>query len=210
MNDVFAKVAAERRELADLLDGLTDEQWNAASLCAGWRMREVAAHVVMPFSLSLPRLFLKLAGNRFDFDRVADRWAKAEQRSNAELVSALRANVDHRFTPPGFGPEAPLTDAVVHGQDIRRPLGMATAVAPEHAVVVLDLLVSPKAARGFVRKGLVENLSLTATDADWTHGHGTPVIGSADSLITVLAGRSGAIDELSGDGVAMLRSRLAE
>ena len=207
MDDGFAAIAAERRELADVLDGLTDPQWSTPSLCRGWRVREVVAHLLMPFELSLPRMVVKMVGNRFDFNRVSDRWAKAEDRPNAELVAVLRANAEHRFTPPGFGPEAPLTDVIVHGQDIKRPLGLATAVNPDHARVVLDLLVS-KRAKALAPKGLASGLQLGATDAAWMHGEGPAVRGTADALITVLAGRAAALDGLTGDGIGMLRSRL--
>ncbi|MBI4883771.1 MAG: maleylpyruvate isomerase family mycothiol-dependent enzyme [Actinobacteria bacterium] len=200
-------ISQERRDLADLLDGFTDEQWNTPSLCAGWRVREVVAHLAMPFSLSLPRMMLKMAATGFDFNRLSSTWAINEQRPNAELVGVLRANAENRFTPPGFGAEAPLTDVVTHGQDIRRPLGLPTAVAPAHAIVALDLLVSKKATRAFVKKGLLDGLAVAATDADWSHGSGAEIRGTSAALITAIAGRRVDIDELSGDGVSLLRTR---
>ena len=208
MTDVFTMIADERRLTADLLDELTDEQWNTPSLCTGWRVREVAAHLVMPFSVSLPQMLVRMIKNRFDFDRVSDRFARDEPRSNSELAATLRTNAEHRFTPPGLGPEAPLTDIVVHTQDICRPLGIARVIPAERATVVLDFLVAPSANRGFIRKGLVEGLALATTDDGWFHGTGAPVTGSAASLMLALSGRPGALDELSGSGVDMLRTRL--
>ena len=208
VDDVFAKIAVERIQLADLLDGLNEQQWAKASLCAGWRVREVVAHLVMPLEISLPKLLLAMARNRFDFNRVADNWAKHEARPNAELAAILRANAGHHFTPPGFGPEAPLTDTVVHHIDIAQPLGLSTAVNPDHARIVLDLLVSKKAARGFVKKGFLDGLQLTATDLDWTHGQGATVAGRSDALISAIAGRSALAGQLTGDGASQLQSRL--
>ena len=209
MNDVFALIAVERRELADVLTGLSDEQWSHATLCSGWRVREVAAHLVMPFAVSLPKLLIKMVANGFNFDKVADKWAKTEQRSNAELAKSLRDNVDNRFKPPGFGPEAPLTDVVVHGQDIRRPLGIAHVIAPDSAKVVLDLLVTKKATKGFVKKGLIDGLRFESTDSGWSHGSGPTVSGTAEALILTLSGRTAALAELSGDGAAQMMTRLS-
>lgn len=208
MADTFELIAAERRATADLLESLTDVQWESASDCAGWRVREVVAHLVMPFSLSMPRMVVKLAAKRFDFNRLADDWAKNESRSNAELVATLRANADHRFTPPGLGPEAPLTDIVVHTQDITYPLGIDHGVPHEAAAVILGFLVSPKATRGFLPKGLTDGLEITATDIAWRSGSGAPVEGTAIALIRALTGRLQAFDELHGEGVELLRSRL--
>jgi len=208
MSDVFSMIADERRLTADLLDGLTDEQWNTFSLCEGWRVREVAAHLVMPFSVSLPQMLVRMMKNRFDLNRVSDRFAGDETRSNAELVATLRANAEHRFTPPGLGPEAPLTDIVVHTQDICRPLAIARGVPAERAAIVLDFLVSPKANRGFIPKGLVDGLALATIESDWHHGTGAEVTGPASSMLLAISGRHRALDELSGSGVDTLRARL--
>lgn len=209
MTDVFTMIADERRLTADLLDSLTDDQWNTDSLCAGWRVREVAAHLLMPFSLSIPKMMLKLVKSRFDLDVVSDRWARDEQRSNADLAAALRTNAEHRFTPPGFGPEAPLTDIVVHTQDICRPLGVERAVPAERARVVLDFVVSRKATRGFIPNGLTEGLRFDAVDIGWQHGDGALVSGSGCELILTISGRPGVGADLTGDGVDTLRARLA-
>ena len=208
MPDVFSMIADERRLTADLLDTLTDEQWNTPSLCSRWRVTEVAAHLVMPFSVSLPQMLVRMLKNRFDLDRVSDRFARDEPRSNAELAATIRANAEHRFTPPGLGPEAPLTDIIVHTQDICRPLGITRGVPAEGMAVVLDFLVSPKATRGFISKGLVDGLALTTTDDGWHHGTGAEVTGSAASMMLAISGRRSALDELSGGGVDLLRARL--
>jgi uncharacterized protein (TIGR03083 family) len=208
-DSIYGMISVERTGLADLLDGLTEEQWATPSLCAGWRVREVAAHLVMPFSLSLPGMLVRLARRRFDFDRVADEWARAEQRPNSELAGLLRANARHRFHPPGLGPEAPLTDVLAHGQDIARPLGVARDIPASHAAVALDFLVSPKATRGFLPKGLVDGLAFEAVDTGWRHGSGATVSGTATALLLALLGRSLPEGEISGEGVGILRSRRA-
>src|SRR4051812_38025106 len=106
MTDVFAMVADERRGLADTLDRLDDAAWTQASLCEGWTVREVVAHLVWPTEISIPRILVEMVRRGFNFDRVADDVAKRETRPNAELVAALRANAESRFKPPGMGLEA--------------------------------------------------------------------------------------------------------
>lgn len=127
-------VAEERRRLADELDRLTDEQWSTPSQCDAWTVRQVAAHLIMPFELSLPRFFLQLVRHRFDFDAVAVTASNeiAARRSTAEIIRTLRDNAENRWTPPapGLGVETVLAEVVVHGQDIRNALGMPCSVPP--------------------------------------------------------------------------------
>jgi len=46
MTDVWPLVHAERHALVDDLSRLTDEQWRTPSLCEGWTVHDVAAHLV--------------------------------------------------------------------------------------------------------------------------------------------------------------------
>lgn len=123
---IWTTIATERRRLADDLETLTDEQWAAQSACAGWTVEDVAAHVILPFEVSTPRFGLAMMKHRGNFDRVmVDLTARVRARnSRAEIISKLRANAESKWTPPGGGPESPLGEVVVHGQDIRRPLGL--------------------------------------------------------------------------------------
>jgi uncharacterized protein (TIGR03083 family) len=208
MGEVWPMIAAERMGLAGELSGLTEEQWATPSLCAGWAVRDVVAHLLMPFHVRLPKLIWMMATNGFSFDKVSDKYARADSRPTAALIDDLRANAAHRFTPPGFGPEAPLTDLVVHGQDIRHPLGLAHEIPDEHARVVLDLLVSPRASRGFSKKGLLTGLRLEVEGLDWSYGSGPVVAGRAEPLIMALAGRNATLDALTGPGLPEFRRRM--
>ena len=205
VEETFALVAAERRELADLLDALDEAQWDTPSLCAGWRLRDVVAHLLMEVTIGAPRLLLGMATHRFDFDRFAYRWAIAEAEAGTNLAERLRAQADHRFTPPGAGPEAPLTHLITHGQDIRRPLSLVKPIPTAQANLTLDQLASDKARR--LHRGRLHGLALTSTDTGWTAGRGLSVQGTAAALITTVAGRPAALDELEGDGVGTRRAR---
>jgi uncharacterized protein (TIGR03083 family) len=210
MDDVFALAANERLALADDLDGLTDEQWGQASLCEGWRVRDVVAHLVWPTETPMLKIMVKMAAKGFNFDKLADAAARADDRTPKELVAVLRENADSRFKPPGMGPEAPLSDVIVHGYDVRRPLGITYSVAEAPARVALDFLASKKAQSSmFHKKGLADGLRFEATDVGWSHGEGASVTGSAEDVMLALGARRVALAGLSGDGADTLRSRLA-
>lgn len=206
--DTFDLVVRERESLAAALADLTDAQWQAPSRCDGWRDRDVLAHLVFPLETSLPSVLLRMLRARFDFNRMSDEAARGDTRPPAEMLAAYRANVAHRFTPPGFGFEAPLTDTVVHGDDMLVPLGVRREVAPEALTTVLDFLVSPKAARGFTRKARVDGLTFRATDVEWTSGSGPEVVGRASDLAAAICDRPSALEDLTGDGLDTLRARL--
>ena len=207
MHETFAMVASERRRLADDLDGMTDTQWTTASLCAGWQVRDVVAHLVWPTETSLPKMLLKAATKGFNFDKLSDEAARADSRSQHQLAEALRANADSSFKPPGMGPDAPLTDIVVHGLDIRWPLALELDIPDTPARVVLDFLLSPKATKGFVKKGTADGLRFEASDVEWSRGSGSTVRGSTAVLMLSLAGRNAGLDELVGEGADAFRRR---
>lgn len=200
-------IADERVALADLLDGLTPEQWATPSLCEGWTVRDVAGHLLVAFEVAVPTVLLRLVRCRFGFERAMDELAREQaRRPTTELASVLRANAASRFTPPLSGPSAPLTDVLVHGEDIRRPLGIHRAIAPERLRVALDAMAG--GAKGFVPRSRVEGLAFEATDLDWRAGTGATVRGAGLDLLVAILGRPVALDALTGDGVAVLRDRL--
>jgi uncharacterized protein (TIGR03083 family) len=161
----------------------------------------------MPLTTPVPKIVVSVLKNGFSFDKANDKLSRgrAADLSPKELAASLRDNAEHRFTPPLSGPAAPLTELVVHGSDIRRPLGATVPVPKERATAVLDFLM--KAPRGFVSKKRLAGLRFEATDFDWSYGEGALVRGPAESLIMAINGRKVALDELEGDGVATLRAR---
>ena len=171
--DVFPLIAAERRRLADALDDLTPSDWEAPSLCAGWTVHVVAAHLNAPWEVSALTVMVEVVRARGldrGFDRVARR--VADRLDPAGCVAGLRAHADSRFTPPGAGPEAPLTDVIVHGADILVPSGRAVGVDPVALATTLEYLVGAPA-KGFVPKGRTDGLVFEATDLDVRVGLGT-------------------------------------
>lgn len=137
---IWETIAIERRRLADELETLTEEQWNTQSQCDEWKVSEVAAHLVMPFEISFLKAGLAMLRSRGNLDKtMIHLTAKVHtQSSRADIVSRLRANADNRWTPPKRGAEIPLSEVVVHGQDIRRAVGLDFSVPGETVELALE------------------------------------------------------------------------
>jgi uncharacterized protein (TIGR03083 family) len=196
-------IAAGRRKLAGVLGGLSATQWQAPSLCAGWTVAHVVAHMTMPFRISEREyaLGVQQAGGRFtEFsDAVASRDSRLPQ---AELVAALRDNADNPWCPPGGGYEGALSHDVIHGLDITWPLGITYSIPDKAMAIVLDLVVGPGDRSLFgVALGGIE---LRASDLDWSSGTGAPLEGQGRDLVLLLAGRTIPHDLFGGPGVHRL------
>jgi uncharacterized protein (TIGR03083 family) len=124
--------------------------------------------------------------------------------TNADLVTALRARVDARAAPPGPAPSW-LGETVVHGEDIFRALGSYRDHPVEHVVAVADFYKNSNLLIG--AKNRIAGVTLKATDTDWTHGSGPEADGPILALVMAMTGRKAALDDLTGDGVALLRQR---
>jgi uncharacterized protein (TIGR03083 family) len=190
MESIKEMIAAERTELAEVLTGLPAARWDDPTLCAGWRVREVVAHITMPFRYSGRQFAFELARSRGKFNAMADRCARrdAAVMSPDELVTALRSNASHPWKPPGGGDAGALTHDVIHGLDITEALGLGRRVPEDRLQVVLPNLATPKAL-GFFGVDL-SGIELRACDAAWTFGSGTPVTGTAQDLALFLSGRN--------------------
>lgn len=209
--DVKHLAAAERRDLADFLETLSPEQWEAPSLCGRWTVRDVVAHITSYDTLSARaslRRVLKgrLASRGPGVDGPNALGVEASRGTTpAGLVALLREYAVPRGLTAALGGAIALTDGVIHHQDIRRPLGLPRVVPEDRLRVALPfslrspVLPSHRNARG---------LRLVATDLDWTHGEGAEVRGPAEALMLALAGRPVALDELSGAGLETLRARV--
>ncbi|MEU7476366.1 maleylpyruvate isomerase family mycothiol-dependent enzyme [Lentzea sp. NPDC042327] len=186
--DIKDVVAAERRDQAELLESLTQQQWDSASLCAGWRVKEVIAHTTLPYRSSPGRILKEVLKAGGSFNRASDRMARqdAAQLSPRQLLDTLKANVHHPWTPPGGGPVGALSHDVIHGLDVTVALGLDRKVPLDRLRLVLDG-VKPGHVRYF--KSDVKGRELVATDLDWTFGAGTPVRDEAQNLLLLVCGR---------------------
>jgi uncharacterized protein (TIGR03083 family) len=185
-------IAGQRRALADLLEGLTEAQWETPSLCARWRVRDVAAHVAMaPQPPGLGSMLADGFRARGSFDRLNhDLAVRHAARPTARLVAELREHADSRRLPFVTNYRNIVPDILVHGQDIAVPLGLPLAVpvaaAAAAATRVWDMGWPFRARR---RLGHVR---LVATDTDWSVGAGAEVHGPVGALLLLLTGRTAA------------------
>lgn len=198
-------VAAQRGALAGLLASLADAEWDVASLCAGWRVRDVVAHCVQNQLATPLRVLGGWVGAGLSMDRRNRRWVhRYGDRDPAELLRRYRETAGLMRFPAGEAPHA-LVEDVLHGYDIARPLGRRLAVPEDALVLVADTCRRA----GFMLHGRrrAAGLTLRATDADWTAGGGPVVTGPLEAIVLAVAGRRPALSELSGDGLDLLRSR---
>ena len=183
-----SETQAERARLVSLLADLTPEQWDTPSLCAGWRVREVVAHITMPFRAKPLSLVAGLAGAGFSFNRYADRDARstAHEKSQAELVDLLRRNIANPWQPPGGRGAGALSHDVIHGLDVTEPLGLPAPPADRIALVLAS-----GGARQLRYFGVdLEGQRLIATDADVSVGEGASAVPmTAKEILLVVTGR---------------------
>ncbi|WP_436533861.1 maleylpyruvate isomerase family mycothiol-dependent enzyme [Actinoplanes sp. HUAS TT8] len=199
---VYTLTGNNRRLIADVLDGLDDEQWTTETLCAGWTVREMAAHLVQPMLVGFGKFFLVAMRYRGNTDRTVDHVTRRiARRERGELLRLLREHAGDRVNPPRVGPMGPFAETCVHLRDIARPLGLAADVPAEHWRILLDYLAAPGAAPGLVRPGRLAGVRLQATDIDWAAGDGPVLRGTAEALAMAVTGRDVVLPELSGPGV---------
>ncbi|HEV7534978.1 MAG TPA: maleylpyruvate isomerase family mycothiol-dependent enzyme [Acidimicrobiia bacterium] len=202
----------ELASISEFCHTLEPHQWDTPSLCEGWRVRDVIGHMSVGYTTPMPEMVAKLARYRFNVPKASktESIAFASSRTPAELLVVFDSIV-HDKVRKGISrvikPTEGLLDHVVHHEDIRRPLGQRRQVPEERLVAALD--VAPTLA-GFVgSKARAAGLRLEATDVDWRHGDGPLVRGAGEAILLALTGRGVVLDELDGDGVAVLKQRLA-
>jgi uncharacterized protein (TIGR03083 family) len=201
--DIWALIHAERAALADDLAGLTSEQWATTSLCTELTVREVLAHLTATATLTPLRWLAGVIRCRFDFDKqVAMRLAEQLGDSPAETLARFRRAVTSTTTPP-LPRMAILGETVIHGTDIRRPLG----IHRDHPIETLTRLAEYYRGTDLVvlAKGRIGGLRLAATDGPFATGTGALVAGPTLALLMAMTGRTACCDDLTGEGVAALR-----
>jgi uncharacterized protein (TIGR03083 family) len=188
VTDPQSWVAPTYLGLADLLASLPASGWDSPSLCAGWQLRHVVAHVAMPVRLSPAQFGAELAAAGGDFGVLSDSVAARDAaRPVEEQLADLRSPVLHRWQPPGGGAAGAVSHAVIHSLDVTIPLGRP-AVAPTEAVVaVLDQLTAVNGA--FFGLDLTGR-RLEADDTAWSWGSGEPVRAASGDLAALLGGRT--------------------
>lgn len=203
--DVMTLATRERADFADFLQTLTPQQWDAPSLCEGWTVRDVVAHVISYDELGWWGTVRRFARGRFTLGKVNDVGVAEYSRSPRELIDLLRAHLRPSGLPAAFGGMIALVDGMIHHQDIRRPLDMPRDIPHDRLRTTLRLALLAPPIRAFQR---ARGLTLVATDLDWSRGSGPQVRGPGEALLMAIAGRGHALNELSGPGQSLLAKRI--
>jgi uncharacterized protein (TIGR03083 family) len=195
--DLQTAVAEEYMVLADVLASVDESDWDKPSMCAGWRVREVVAHMTMPARYDEQAFMLELQARNFDFGRLSNEIAALDaQLARAELVANLRSEVLHHWAPPGGGYHGALNHVVIHGLDATVPLGVQRRPVDETMRIVLDDLTEDGANVHFCTD--FTGRRLETTDLDWAYGDGEDLRGAAGDLALLLCGRSIPPERLEG------------
>ncbi|GAA1529065.1 maleylpyruvate isomerase family mycothiol-dependent enzyme [Nocardioides humi] len=206
--ELWRHIHAERAAIAELLAGLTDEEWQHPTLCPGWTVHDIAAHVISTPQIGwrqLPGMVARNLGRGYNtmIFREVRRLGARETRASI-LGDFERYAASTRHVPTTTAVE-PLVDALLHHQDIARPLGRQHAMAPAAAVVAADRVRRLAPLMGTRR--LLRSIRLVATDVDWDRGTGPTVTGPIQELLMIASGRAPDPDLVRGDGLAALATR---
>jgi uncharacterized protein (TIGR03083 family) len=197
-------ISAERRELAGVLGGLSAEQWQSPSLCSGWTVAHVVAHLTMPFRISEEEFARGMAEAHGQFTEFSDAVAARDSRlPQADLVAVLRENIDNPWGPPGGGQQGALSHDLIHGLDITWPLSITYPIPDQAMTAVLDLTAGQDGPSVF---GVdLDGIELRASDLDWSSGTGAQAVGPSRDLLLLLARRSLPQDAVTGPGAQRIR-----
>ena len=199
-------IHAERRQLIEDLEPLTAEQWQTRSLCPEWTVQQMLGHLVALTKQTPPKFFGKFAASGFQFNKMAAKdVARESSGTPAQTLAEFSAHQNDTSAPPG-PVDSWIGEIVVHGADIRRPLGIAYSPPVATTRQVADFYKNSNLLIG--AKDRIVGVRMVATDTDWTHGSGPEVQGPILSLVQAMTGRAVALADLTGDGVQTLTASM--
>lgn len=206
-DEKWAVIAGQRRAVAELLAGIGEHEWERPSLCARWRVKDVAAHLALtPQSPGILRILAEGLRARGNFDAVNRDLAVAHaDRPSAQLVAELRDPADSRRRPAITTLDNLLFDTLVHVQDVAVPLGLPAPMPVDAAREGADRVW--RMGWPFWARRRLRGMRLVATDVGWTAGEGAEIRGPVQALLLLLTGRTdAALPHLAGPGLHQLTS----
>lgn len=208
--EMWRHIAEQRLAIAEALTELGPEEWEQPSLCEGWRVRDVVAHVGLATEITLGsvvREFVRAHGSFHKF--IRETAIERASLPNDELIAILDRAASSRRLAPGTTTREPLLDVLVHAQDIFIPLGREFTMPERPALVAADRIWQIPPPFGFGAKKRLRGLRIEATDVSWSRGDGPSVHGPLKAIVLLTSGRvAAALPHLSGDGMQVLAARL--
>ncbi|PRA10846.1 hypothetical protein CQ010_11665 [Arthrobacter sp. MYb211] len=203
MQEVWELVHAERKALIDDLSVLSPEQWERPSMCSGWTVHDVAAHLVNNARTTTPGLLLAMLRARFDFDRQNSNGVAEEKGATPQLTLQRLREVAVRKSGPPAPLASRLVEEVAHGEDIRRPLGITRSYPAQAVTAAIRYQTRTSQSFGGAKE-LAQRVSLVAEDAGVIFGTGPEVRGPALELLMIATAREAREGSLSGPGIELL------
>jgi uncharacterized protein (TIGR03083 family) len=206
-DQVWQAIDAQRIALADILEQLSEDDWRTPSLCQGWTVRDVAAHLTLQ-KFPIPLAITEVIRARGNMDRaIHDSSCRRAKEPVRQLIARTRGLVGHHRPVPGVTYFEALIDQLVHGQDLTVPLGRRLDVPPDAAAVAATRTWT-RHEKMFKPRQRFQGFRLVATDFDWSAGEGTEVRAPIEAIMLVLTGRKVALPQLTGEGADALSVRL--
>jgi uncharacterized protein (TIGR03083 family) len=208
-DQVWQVIDTQRADLCDLLAGLDDDQWRQPSLCVGWTVRDVAAHLTLQ-QLGPAAALGQLVRWQGSLDRTIAHIARlrAAALTTEQTIAEIRATIGSRRRNFGVTHLETLCDILVHSQDIAIPLGRHLDPPADAAAVAASRVLSMRWPPPLPSVKKMAGFRLTATDTSWSTGDGPTVRGPMAALLLACCGRLAALPQLTGDGAAELTTRL--
>ena len=209
VDEAWQAIDTQRRCLADTLDGLSEDEWRQPSLCAGWTVRDVAAHLTLQQVgvRDLVRDAPTVMRARGLDKAIHDLACRRAELPAPELIEQIRGSIGSRRHNFGVTYRETLVDILVHSQDIAIPLGRRLPMPAAASAVAAQRIWEMK--RMFHARERFAHYHLTATDVTWTVGAGREVRGPAGALLLLITGRAAALPLLAGDGMRALGRQFA-
>jgi uncharacterized protein (TIGR03083 family) len=137
--EIWPLIHEQRNKLGDLLETLSDTEWETESLCQAWRVRDVVAHCIQTHLVSQWSLVTDWIRSGFSLKSRNDLGvARRSSLSPSQLLSLYRATAARTSYLPGQLTYS-LIEAVIHGEDIARPVGRRVDVSPRSLITVAEV-----------------------------------------------------------------------
>lgn len=206
---VWPAVHSERQILITELELLTPEQWAQPSLCPGWDIHDVVAHLVDSAKTTRLSFLRRLIAAKFNFDRDNATGITRERAAIPEATLTEFRRIREATKTPPAALATRLVEVIVHGEDIRRPLGLLRSYPGES----IDAALRYQLRTGICLGGGKERAAgfrLQASDSRFEHGSGSEVKGTSLALLMAISGRPVDKEDYSGEGAATFVRKLEQ